>query len=126
MEARILAELVVLAHLAFVLFALLGGLLTVRWPRAAWLHLPAVGWAAAVELMGWPCPLTPLENELRRAAGQDGYAGGFLEYYLLPILYPAGLTRAIQLVLAAVVVVINVVVYARAWRRRQVRVPTAP
>jgi hypothetical protein len=117
-DARVLADGVVLLHLAFVVFALLGGLGVPRWPRLAWLHLPAVGWAALVEIAGWPCPLTPLENELRRAAGAAGYTGGFLEHYALALLYPAGLTRGLQVALGAAVLAVNVAVYGWAWRRR--------
>lgn len=118
MGVQVLAEGVVLLHLGFVLFALLGGLLAWRWPWIVWLHLPAVCWAALVELAGWPCPLTPLENALRRAAGSAGYTGGFLEHYLLALLYPAGLTRGIQVVLGGAVLAINAAIYGSLWRRR--------
>ena len=118
MTARILADGIVLIHLAFVLFAVLGGFAALGWPKILWLHLPAVAWAALVELAGWPCPLTPLENELRRAAGEAGYAGGFLEHYLLGLLYPPGLTRGVQIGLGAAVVAANLAVYGWVWRRR--------
>ncbi|SCV01977.1 conserved membrane hypothetical protein [Cupriavidus necator] len=114
-----LADLVLIVHALFILFVVAGGLLLFRWPRVAWLHLPAAVWGVAVEWMGWFCPLTPLENLLRRAAGQAGYSGGFIQHYLLPLIYPAGLTPAVQLWLGLVVLVVNVVVYALWWRRRR-------
>ena len=119
MIARLSADLVVLVHLAFVLFVVLGGLLALRWRWMPWLHLPAAIWGAAVELFGWYCPLTPLENSLRRAGGAAGYEGGFVERYLLPLLYPGDLTREIQLVLGALVVLVNVAIYLVVWRRRR-------
>ena len=88
-----LADLVVLIHVAFILFALLGGLLALRWHWMPWAHLPAVCWGTAVEIFGWFCPLTPLENSLRRASGAAGYSGGFIERHLLPMIYPAEFTR---------------------------------
>ena len=115
---RLLADLVVLVHSGFVLFVVLGGLLVLRWPRAAWVHLPAAFWGAGIEFLGGICPLTPLENHLRRLGGEAGYTGGFDEHYVLPVLYPAGLTRGVQLVLGTFVLVLNIVVYAIAWRRR--------
>lgn len=118
---RVLADLVVVAHCAFILFVLCGGLLALlRW-WLCFLHLPAAAWGIAIELSGGFCPLTPLENELRRLSGSAGYAGSFIEHYLLPVIYPAGLTREIQLGLATLVVVFNLVVYGlvalRWWRR---------
>lgn len=118
---RALADFVVLAHLAFILFVLLGGLLALRWRRTPWIHLPAVAWGAAVELFGWFCPLTPLENRLRQASGSAGYAGGFVERYLVPIVYPEDLTREVQLALACLVVLVNAVVYLTVWRVRRAR-----
>jgi hypothetical protein len=114
---RLLADLLVAFHLCFVLFVVLGGLLALRWPRAAWLHLPAALWGAGIEFVRGICPLTPLENHLRRLGGQAGYTGDFVEHYLMPALYPAGLTPGIQLGLGAFVVVLNVVVYSVVWRR---------
>ena len=119
MGYRLLADLLVLVHLGFVLFVVLGGLLVLRWPRLAWLHLPAAAWGAFIEAVGWICPLTPLENLLRRHAGDAGYAGGFIEHYIITLLYPPGLTRTVQFVLTAAVVAINLAVYAallRKWR----------
>lgn len=117
MSARLGADAALLLHLAFVLFVVLGGLLVLRFPRLAWLHLPAVAWGVLIELCGWLCPLTTVENRLRRAAGEAGYSGSFVEEYLLPIIYPGGLTRGLQLALAAGVLAINLVVYGWLWRR---------
>lgn len=113
----LLADLVLVLHFGFILFVGGGGLLALRRPRAAFVHLPAAAYGALIELFGWICPLTPLENMLRRAAGETGYTGGFIEHYLLPIIYPGGLTRGIQLGLAMLVVGLNAVVYWLVWRR---------
>ena len=119
MTDRVLADLVVVLHGAFIVFVVAGGLLVLCWRWAPALHLPAALWGVFVELTGRACPLTPLENSLRRAAGDAGYAGGFIEHYLLPVIYPAALTPRVQLVLAAGVVVANALVYAVVWRRRR-------
>jgi len=116
---RILADLVVVLHFVFVVFVVLGGLFVLRWPRAAWIHLPAALWGAGIEFLAGICPLTPLENHLRRVGGEAGYSGGFVEHYVLPVLYPAGLTQNVQLVLGTIVVVLNVAIYAVVWRRRR-------
>jgi hypothetical protein len=117
---RLLADAVVLFHLAFVAFAVAGGLLVLRWRWVALLHLPALAWAAFVEFTGRICPLTPLENTLRAAAGEAGYAGGFVEHYLLPMLYPADLTRELQWTLGTGLVLFNVAVYAAVcWQARR-------
>lgn len=108
---RLAADAVALFHLAFVLFVVSGGLLVWRWPCWMWLHLPAVTWGVLTEFAGWICPLTPLENALRRAVGQAGYPGGFVDHYLWPLLYPEGLTREIQWALGAIVLVLNGAVY---------------
>ena len=115
---RLAADAVLLLHLGFILFVLLGGLLVLRWRWAPLLHLPAAAWGVYVELSGGLCPLTPLENRLRSAAGEAGYTGGFIEHYLLALIYPAGLTHEIQYVLAAIVVGVNGLAYAWVWRRR--------
>ncbi len=112
----LLADLVVILHLSFVLFVVFGGLLVLRWPRLAWVHLPAAAWGAAVEFAGGICPLTPLEQWLRVEGGGLGYGSDFIERYVLPVLYPAGLTHNVQLVLGIVVVVINAAVYGWVWR----------
>lgn len=115
---RLAADALVLVHLAFILFVMLGGLLVWRWPCLCWLHLPAVAWGIVVEALHLTCPLTPWENQLRRAAGDAGYTGSFVEHYLLPVIYPAGLTPQIQLVLATLVVLVNATVYGvLLWRR---------
>lgn len=116
-----LADSVVVLHLGFVVFVAAGGLLVLRWPRVAWVHVPAATWGAVVELTGWICPLTPLENWLRVQAGGEAYAGDFVGRYLYPLLYPAELTRGTQLLLGASVIVVNAVVYAIAIRRRRAR-----
>ena len=105
------ADMVVVAHLLFVVFVMLGGLLVPRWSWVAIFHLPAVLWGIAIELFGWICPLTPLELELRQRAGQAGYDEGFIQHYIWPLLYPDDLTRSLQLVLAGVVVLVNLIVY---------------
>ncbi|WP_122864342.1 DUF2784 domain-containing protein [Pseudomonas viridiflava] len=108
---RLAADAVVTFHLLFILFVLLGGLLVLRWPWAALLHLPAMTWGAAVEFLHLYCPLTPLENALRSRAGDQGYDGGFIEHYLIPLIYPVGLTPQIQLWLGGIVLLINASVY---------------
>ena len=120
MVFRSLADLLVGLHFLFVLFVVGGGFLTWRWPRVAWAHVPVALWGALIELAGWICPLTPLENDLRRAAGDAGYAGGFIEHHVIPVVYPAGLTREIQLALGLAVIMINAVAYGGlVWRRRR-------
>ena len=115
-SARVLATLVVLAHMGFVAFVVAGGVLALRWPRVAWVHLPAALWGALIALVGWICPLTPLENWLRVRGGVAAYDTGFLEHYLLPILYPVSLTRGLQIATGVFVVVVNVLVYWRVYR----------
>lgn len=116
---RHLADAVVILHFAFVLFVVLGGLLVLRWPRLAWLHLPAAAWGALIELGGWICPLTPLENRFRHRAGESGYAGGFVEHYVLPVLYPPELTRGVQIALGLAVLGVNLAVYGSLLARRR-------
>ena len=111
-------------HLAFIVFVMLGGLLVIRRPKLAWLHLPAAIWGTWIEFSGRVCPLTPLENHFRRLGGQAGYEGGFIEHYVTAIIYPDGLTRPVQIALGVLVVAINVAVYARLARRRS-RFPAA-
>jgi len=108
---RLLADVVVAVHLGFVLFVVAGGFLILRWPRTAWVQLPAALWGVLVEWSGWVCPLTPLENWLRAEGGAAGYAGGFVERYLLPVLYPASLTRGTQVLLGATALVVNLIAY---------------
>ena len=113
----LLADAVLLLHLAFIMFVVLGAFLVRRFPRLIWLHLPAAAWGVLVELAGWICPLTPLENHLRHLGGEAGYEGGFIGHYLLPIVYPEALSRQLQVALGLGVVVINVVAYSWACRR---------
>jgi hypothetical protein len=114
---QLLANLVLLVHLGFIVFVLGGGLLVMKWRRVAWVHLPAAAWGMIVELKGWICPLTPLENWLRAQADQTGYEGDFLAHYLLSGLYPAGLTQEIQIVSGIIVLVVNLTVYGCLWWR---------
>jgi hypothetical protein len=125
----LLAALLVVAHLAFIVFVVLGGLLALRWPRLAWLHLPAVAWAAYIEVTGGVCPLTPLENQWRARAGLNAYSGDFIAQYVFPAMYPEGLTLEAQFVLGVLVVAVNLGIYAwvlstlgKRQRRRSVRV----
>lgn len=121
MYFRVAADAVLLCHLAFIVFAIFGGALAARWRWSPALHLPAVAWAVFVELSGRICPLTYLENSLRHTAGESGYAGDFVQHYLMALIYPAGLTREIQFMLAAAVAAINIAVYVwvvRSWRKR--------
>lgn len=118
---RLSADLIVIVHLGFVLFVLLGGVLVLKWPRLVWLHLPAVAWGAFVEFSGWVCPLTPLENWLRTQAGEATYTGDFVAQYLAAILYPDALTRELQVVLGTAVIVVNLTVYRWLWRGQQRR-----
>lgn len=118
---RLLADAVVLLHLGFVGFVVLGGVLALRWPRLVWVHLPAAAWGAWVEFTGRICPLTPLENWLRREGGGEGYSAAFVEHYLIPILYPAALTRELQWTLGGIVIVVNAAVYGVVMFRRRSR-----
>lgn len=120
----LLADAVVFVHLAFIAFIVAGGLLALRWPWAAWLHLPLAVWGVVVHWMGWICPLTPLENWLRQRAGGTGYQSGFVEHYIIPVLYPAGYGPRLALVLGAVVLGTNVVIYALVLRRARRRKPS--
>ena len=119
MVYRILAELVLVIHLCFVLFVVLGGLLALRWRSVAWLHLPAFAWGVLVQCFFWACPLTPLENWFRRLGGESGYPGGFIEHYISAILY-ADVSRGFQMMLGMLLIGVNVIVYAMVfiWRRK--------
>lgn len=121
MPYGLLADAVAVLHLAFVAFAVGGGFLVWRWRGVLWLHLPALAWGTWIELAGGICPLTPLENRLRDLAGERGYESGFIEYYLLPLLYPVGLTRDTQWLLAAGLVAVNVLAYSVIIRRARRR-----
>ena len=115
----VLADLVVFLHGAFILFVVGGGVLVFRWRWLAWLHIPAALWGATIEFTGWICPLTPLENHFRRLAGEAGYSGSFIAHYVVPLVYPEGLTQRGQLLLGFVVVGLNLVIYWAVWRRRR-------
>jgi uncharacterized protein DUF2784 len=114
---RVLADAVVLLHAGFVVFVVAGGFVAWRWRWVAWLHVPCALWGAAIEYGGWVCPLTPLENALRARAGLEGYDGGFVEHYVIPLLYPAGLTRPSQAALGTLVLAVNLVAYGVLVRR---------
>lgn len=113
---RLLADIVVVLHFCFILFVLGGGVLVLFWRRCAWLHLPAVLWGILIELTGGVCPLTPLENWLRRQGEGAGYHTSFIEHYLIPVIYPAALTNELRLIFALLVVIINTVIYALVLR----------
>ncbi|MBC5781759.1 DUF2784 domain-containing protein [Ramlibacter sp. USB13] len=121
MTWRLLADAVLVLHLLFVAFAMLGGLLALHWRWMPWLHLPALAWGVTVEWTGGICPLTPLENALRMAGGAAGYQGGFVEHYLLPLLYPTGLTRGVQWLLGGGLLLFNAVAYLLVWRHMRRR-----
>lgn len=116
---RVAADFVLITHFAFILLVVAGGLLVFRYAWFVWIHIPAACWGAFVELSGRLCPLTTLENFLRVRAGQEGYANSFVEQYILPVIYPAGLTRNIQLVLAGLVIAVNVIIYATIVLRKK-------
>lgn len=122
---RLLADIVVIIHLGFVVFVVLGGFLLRRWPRLVWVHVPAAVWGVMIEFAGWICPLTPLENEFRERGGQAGYEGGFIDHYLVPLLYPGALTRPVQLSLGVLALGINVLAYWLFFRRRRRNVRTS-
>ena len=120
MPYALFADLVLVVHATFILFVVLGGLL-VFWRRwVMWLHIPAAAYGVLIELFGWICPLTYLENDLRRAAGGSAYAVGFVEHYLAPLVYPSALTQAVQIALGLAVLLINVVIYTLVWRKLRV------
>ena len=122
MQYSLLANAVVVFHLTFVAYVVFGGMLSIRWPRQAWLHIPAFLWGAATALFGWICPLTYLENHLRRLGNYESYNGGFVEQYLLPLLYPDllftdGFPRIGFIVIGISVLLINAIVYGEIYRR---------
>ena len=121
MICRLMADAVLVVHLLFIVFAVTGAFAALRWRPLIWVHLPCAIWAVAIEWGGWICPLTPLEVFFRRCAGQAGYAGGFIDHYLLPIIYPHNLTRGIQIGLGIGVLVINLFAYALIVRQIRYR-----
>ena len=128
MLSRIAADLVLAVHLGFIVFVILGGLLLLRFPKIMYLHIPAAVWGAFIEISGRICPLTTWENNLRQSAGESGYAESFVEHYLVPIIYPAGLTRDVQLTLAGIVVFANIVIYGwllYRWNKSRARESSA-
>ena len=118
MAYSVLADLVVALHFGFVAFVVLGGLLVLRWRKLLWVHVPAAVWGVLIEFFGWICPLTPLENHLRYLGGEVGYSGGFIQHYIVGVLYPERLTRATQVILGVLVLALNALVYRRVLARR--------
>jgi len=117
MPYLLLADLVVIIHFSFVIFAVFGGILVLKWKRVMWFHIPVVFWAALVEIAGWICPLTPLEGWLRGKGGMESYEIGFIEHYILPVLYPSSLTRGVQIVLGISVFILNLLIYSWVFRK---------
>ena len=111
------ADLIVLIHFCFILFVIFGGFLTLKWRKIIWLHLPAAVWGALIEFYGWSCPLTILENQLRRDNDSGTYSTGFIEHYIIPVIYPEGLTPEIQIILGIVVIVVNLFIYTLVFKK---------
>lgn len=120
MPFRLLADITVALHAMFILFVIAGGFLAWRWRRIAWVHIPCAAWGALIELAGWVCPLTPVEVELRRRAGEAGYEGGFIEHYLLPVMYPDDWSLALRLTLAGLVILVNGIAYGVYLRKARI------
>lgn len=116
---NLLADVIVLAHFLFIAFVICGGFLVIRWPRVAFVHLPAAIWGAVVEIFGWVCPLTPLENNFRLLAGNSSYSGDFVARYLIPLIYPENLTTTIQQLFGGVVITVNMIIYTIAVRKHK-------
>jgi uncharacterized protein with PQ loop repeat len=121
--AKLGVDIIIILHFAFVLFVLFGALLLLKWRKLIWLHIPAVAWGMLVELNGWLCPLTPLENHLRALAGLGMYHGDFVMHYIMPVLYPVNLTRTMQVVFGLIVMLVNVAVYLYVFRIKPRRHP---
>jgi len=115
----VLADAVLVLHLAFILFVVLGGLLVLRHSRLIWLHLPMAAWGALIEFSGWICPLTPMEIRLLTLGGEKAYSGDFIAHYIVSLIYPEGLTRELQFLLGTLVLAVNAAVYFRLWQRRR-------
>lgn len=124
MVISLMANLLVLIHLGFIVFVAFGGLLVYKWPKIVFLHIPCVLWGALIELGGWTCPLTPLETVLREFAGEAGYVGGFIDHYVMPLVYPPGLTRGMQIGLGIIVLTVNLCVYGWMFVARKKRKKT--
>lgn len=116
MAAQVAATAIAILHLLFILFVIFGGLLVLRWPRLMWVHLPAAAWGVLIEFFSWYCPLTKWENLLLQAAGKAGYSGGFVAHYIMPVIYPAGLTRGLEIAIGVFVLVLNAGIYMRVFR----------
>ena len=110
------ATAIALTHLLFILFVLFGGFLVLKWPKLMWVHLPAAVWGVMIEFGGWWCPLTKWENHFLAAAGRAGYSGGFVGHYIMPLIYPPGLTRGMEIAIGLIVLAINLGVYVRVFR----------
>ena len=119
MLARLAADALVVLHLGFIVFVVVGGFLVWRWPRLIWIHPPVALWGGLVEFFRWTCPLTPLENRLRSIAGDTGFEGGFIDHYVVPIVYPPGLNRTLQLALGVTVVLVNAAAYTLYFKRKR-------
>lgn len=116
MKYGLLADTVLVIHLLFIVFVILGGLFLLRWRKAVWIHLPLLAWALVIEFTGWICPLTPIENSLRASGGERGYSGSFIEHYLLPLVYPNEMTRGVQITLGMLLIFINICIYFYSYR----------
>jgi hypothetical protein len=116
MAAQVAATAIAILHLLFILFVIFGGLLVLRWPKLLWVHLPAAAWGVLIEFFSWYCPLTKWENLLLQQAGRAGYSGGFVTHYIMPVIYPAGLTRGHEIAIGIFVLVLNAGIYMRVFR----------
>jgi hypothetical protein len=116
MGYQLAASAIALLHLAFIIFVIAGGLAVLKWPKLMWIHLPAAAWGVLIEFFGWYCPLTTWENQLLRQAGRAGYDGGFVAHYIMPVIYPAGLTRGHEIMIGLIVLAVNLVIYVRVFR----------
>jgi len=119
MAFQLLADLVLALHCIFIVFVVLGGLIALYWPPIIWLHLPALLWGTLIAVIGWVCPLTPLENSLRQLAGETGYSGGFIAHYIAPVIYPTGLTPSLRIMMGVALVAVNTMIYLYIWRQRK-------
>ena len=118
------ADILILIHLSFICFVLIGGFLALKWKWLIFLHIPCIIWAVLIEFYGWICPLTPFEQQLRQAGGEAGYSGGFIDHYIVSIIYPSGLTHKMQLFLGILVILINIAAYALVvihYRKRRIK-----